>query len=67
MQNVKAARALNVTAARGKKKRRSPTVHRYNGNGNFFMTPTVRASFSMPFLRLYDNRIVARSERWTML
>ena len=28
MQNVKAARALNITAARGKKKRRSPfTVH----------------------------------------
>ena len=39
MQNVKAARALNITAARVKK---TPfTVHRYNGNGNFFMTPTV--------------------------
>ena len=45
MQNVKAARALNVTAARGKKNavHHSPTVHRYNGNGNFFMTPTVYA------------------------
>ena len=43
MQNVKAARALNVTAARSKKNavHRSPTVHHYNGNGNFFMTPTV--------------------------
>ena len=52
MQNVKAARALNVTAARGKKTpftvHRSPTVHRYNGNSYCTFAPPTFWKLSLP-------------------